>query len=518
MCKSVDSEYLMIILLFPVCVNVISVTQINQTAINITIQKRALTFLNAQRSQGTVSQGPVTPIDTDVLYLDSVPPNASKIYSIEASGGSVLMLLVRIDSKEAELEVKFKGPVDEMVLNVAYVPSPYIYYVRTNGEVNISMTNSRMDNPVNLRFFVDLSDPLQPDNSKFIPLEGGPAVFHVDLKKGDDVSLNLVSSGLHLDLRAYALCEEWVKNLGWRYMLASHTESSNKTLYFTADLEGRYYIIVKSVKDAGTFSLTSMITSPFWNQKWFWLACITLFISVISSWFVPRIRMFLSLEKAALCCVLSSYFWFITLALFSTLIGVFNYAPSVLRIPLFQLSILFYGLSLGIHVYSSYLGRKKTVAVCPYCGKEVNLKKSNYCCGKQIEKFSEGWYLAPLSFSLLFFIIGSFGFGEISDPMRWGMGGSILGGIVAWLINKNLSGNKSWGILTLGIIFSFLFPFFIKFLIILVFQPHIEVDYPGQVLRIRISPSTLPLGVTIAFVILATGLSYLLMNQLKNLI
>lgn len=465
-------------------------------------------------------QEATTPIEKSKLYSDSLFSNESKVYVIEVlEEQCILFFFYTIDAEDARLEVNLKGPVDRMRLSIAYDPRPYIYYMLSKGKVRIVTANPQKD-PVHYRFFVDISEPLGDSNSKVLLLEDSQVAFHVDLRRDDGVSLNLDSSN-HPDtrIRVFALCYEVARGEA-SYMLCFREESSNETLYFTADLGGRYYILFDSVKGEGMISPKSIITSPPWNQEWFWLVFNIAFITMISPFFITRIRRAGNLERAVLYALISYYCCFITMGLSTSLIGSFNYGAPIF-IPLFYLSIFFYGLSLGIQIYAAHLDRKKTIGICPYCDRKVDLKKDNYCCGRIVKNISDAWFLMPFSLSFLFFITSYLIFEWIfpkfiSTSLWMGSCGSIIGGIIAWWINRAID-RRPWKFLATGILLSFFSPLLVGFLIDISFQPHIELEWPGRLIRTRIAPLTLPLGITLTFTILAIGLSSMIAYHIRKL-
>jgi len=501
--------FLLIILFITIGIKVES-----RIATNKNVQTPNLCTLN-NRMPPDILREEATPIEKDVLYSDSLPTNGSKSYVVYASEKSILILFIVTDIENAKLTVDLKGPVESMYL-YTYLWGPYFYYVKTEGEIRITISNFQKDTNVDYRFFVDTSEPLQSYNSKVLPVEGGLVSFHTDLKKDDRVRLKLNSS-THLQLRqrVYTPCLEWIKGKR-RYMLSPYTEAS-ETLSLTANTKGRYYIIVESIKGAGTLSLSSTVISPPWNQEWFWPTVWFGFTGIVSSYFITKIKRIRNLDKAARYSVLSGYWSLITLGLLSSLIGAFEYGTSVF-IPLLYASGLFYGLNLAIRVYSSYLDRKITSAVCPQCGRKVDLKTENYCCGKKIKKVSDGWYLAPVSFSLLFFLIGHLIFTQPSNSLLLGGGGSILGGIIAWWMAANRGTYKKKGrnFLAAGIIFSFIMPVLITLTLETILVPYIELDWPGKLLRQRIAPPSLSQSYIILFAISASFIAFFAILEVRH--
>jgi len=483
--------------------------------------KVACNKFNTRKHQIIPFQEIITSIEKNKLYSDFLFSNGSKVYVIEVpEENPILIFFFTIDTENATLEVKLEGPVDRMSLSLVYDPMPYIFHVGSKGEVRIIITNPQ-GNAVYYGFFVDISEPLGNSNSKILPLEGGQVGFHVNLRRDDGVFLNIDNSNqLDLRIRVFALCYEVVRGEG-SYMLCFLRESLNKKLYFTADLGGRYYILVESVKGEGMVSLKSVITSPPWNQEWFWLVFNIAFITIISPFFITRIKRAENLERSVLHALISYYCCFIAIGLSASLIGSFNYGAPI-SIPLFYLFIFFYGLSLGIQIYAAHLDRKKTIGICPYCGRKLNIKKDNYCCGKMVKNISTAWFLMPLSLGFLFFIVSYIIFQWIlpkfiRTSLWMGSLGTFIGGIIAWWINRNIHRKKPWEFFAVGAIFSIFSPLLIGFPMDMSFRPHIELELPSKFVRTRIAQSTLPLGIIFAFAILAIGLGFLIVSCIRGI-
>lgn len=470
--------------------------------------------------QSVPFQQKITAVDKNKIYSDFLFSNKSKLYVIEVQEEKCLLIFSFTTRDEnATLKVNLEGPADRMQLSLSYYPMPYIYYVRSRGEVRIVITNPQRD-VVHYRFFVDVSEPLRDNNSKILLLDGSRVAFHVDLRRDDKLYLNLNSSNhLHPRIRVFALCYEVVFGKG-SYMLCFRKESLNEAFFFEADLGGRYYILVESVKGEGRVSLNNMIASPPWNQDWFWLVSNISFVTIISPFFIAKIKKARDSKRTASYALTGFYCWFITIGLSTSLIGSFNYgAPTF--IPLFYLSVVFYGLSLGMQIYAAHLDRKNTIRICPYCGRRVDVREDNYCCGKTVKNISFAWFLTPLSFSILFFTIGYIIAEQILPQLLgmslWiGSSGSIIGGIIAWRMNRAIE-RKPWKFLAEGILLSFFSPFLTGFLIDMSFPPHIELEWPGKLIRIRIAPLTLSFAMTLAFAIVAIGLTSMIVCQIRKL-
>lgn len=469
--------------------------------------------------QMTPFQEGITPVERNKSYSDFLLSNESKVYLTEfLDEGSLLILFFTTNPINASLDVSLEGPAERMRLSLAYHPRPYIYYVERRGQVRIVAANLEKS-AVYYSFLVDISEPLRDMNSKILP-EGGQIAFHTDLRKDDRVSLHSDSyNNKQFRMRVFALCYE-VTGVRSSYMLCFREESLKGTLDFTADLGGRYYILIGSIESEGTVSLKSVITSPPWGQDWPWSVFNILFIALLSSFFIIMIRRTRNLDTALLYALIGYYCCFITIGFSASLIGSFNYG-ALISIPLFYLSTISYGLSLGMLICAARLDRKKTIVFCSNCGKRVNLRENNYCCGKKVKNISFAWFLVPVSLSLLFFVISKNilerSFPQFIEISLWVEAcGSIIGGIIAWWINKDID-RRSWKFLATGVLFSSLSPYLTVLLLDLMVQPHIELEWPGKMTRIRIAPPTLPSGTMLAFATLAAGLSFAIALEIRKL-
>lgn len=515
----ISSEHLRLILFLILIANVFSYININITAYE---SAEKFSFVSSEiHNSDEIKKESVQYIEKNKLYTDFLLPNGSKLYVTEVSENHILILFFKIDTENSELKIAVEGPINRTRLNIERASEPFIYYVKNDGEVQIIIVNTQT-NTVYYKFFVDISEPLGESNSKILPLRGGQVAFHIDLKRDDTVLLKLNYSN-HLNLRiwVFTLCYEIVLGKG-SYMLYSYKESLDRDVFFTADLGGRYYIILESINGEGTFSLTSMITSPPWNQEWFWLLSDIVLVTAISMFLLTKIKKIRNLKKVELFAIIGYYFSLITVILSVSVIGAFNYGTWIYTL-LFYFLIFSSGLSLGVQVYAAYLDREKRVMGCPYCGRKVDIKKDNYCCGHVVKKISVAWFLMPLFTSFLLFIIGHLISKWIlpqflNESLLIGSFGSIFGGIISWYINKDISRTKPWRFLVSGIIFSFLSPLLIGLLIDVSFQPHIELEWLGKLVRIRIAPLTLPPGITLTFTALAVGLGILIANQIRKIV
>jgi hypothetical protein len=501
-------------------------------------------------SPDAIRQAPHIPISENTLYSESLSPNSFKSYTLEVLSKSLLIFCLKIDTEGAQLESDYYGPISRA--STAFPPFPedvegHLYYVAAEGEVTITIANPQQDQTVHYRFFIDLSGPLQASNSKIMPLEGCPVAFHVDLKRDDELSMDMTSDpSSPLEVRTYFLY--YVRELGSEgYLLKLYAETSQRTLEFSAALEGRYYIIIRPVEEGEpgishiiepigylvALSLASTIISPLWNQEWLWPFVGIALSVLLSSLFLTKIKNLRSSEKTVRYTLLSDCCSFVTLALFGSLIGAYNSRTFALM-PLLYSSILVYGLSLGSQIYAAHLSRKSPVAICPHCFKRINLAENSFCCDKKIKRISEAWYLAPAAFGLLFFLgfssIGFYstdyygtGFPTLPTTSYWLAGvGCVVGGLAAWAVTRGTDRKKSWTFLAVGLASSYFFPILIGFTVDLtgLFRPVHELElYPNAgIARLLIQVNalpTIPLGFILAFASLATGLSYLLLRQVK---
>lgn len=451
------------------------------------------------------------------LYADCLLPGWSKRYVVDAPEGSLASLFYETSTTETSLVVEAEGPVNRTQVAVVWLPSPHIYYVNSTSEIRFLVTNPETY-PVNYTFYVDISEQLQGNNSKTLLLQGGKVALHIDLRKDDRVLLEL-SPADQSKLRIWVFVLYYVVLPERTYKLRVYRQSLHETLYFPADLGRRYYIIIDSVEQLGRFSLASSTYSPTWNQEWFWLAVLSGFlVTAISLFDIRRVR---ELEKAPLFAVVSCFCWFVTIGLSVSVAGSFSYGTSI-YMPLFYLLILSYGLGHALQIYTSHLERRIASRNCPYCGRNVDLENVNYCCGKIVRRVSDAWFLLPLSLGFLFFAASYIVLQLVSTAFLeyslWASGcGSIIGGIIAWWINRNVYAIRLWkqrpnryhisghirfvsvGLLATGIAFALVSPLLILFLVEGFLAQHAEsfLDAHALWLRITIAPLTLSLNVVL---------------------
>jgi len=459
-------------------------------------------------------------IEEGRLYSDLLSAGNSRTYSIEVSSdNTILIFLLEIVTENVSLGVVAEGAVSRMRLNIQYEPLPYIYYIEETGDIRIILTNPLLDAAVYYRFYVDLSEPVRNGNSKNLLLEESQVAFYADLKKYDTLSLDLVPSIQdQLGIKVLVPCYELTAGKGY-YLLRLYAETLEKSLTITADLGGRYYIFIESAGTQGKFSLVSLITSPPWNQEMFWPSIGVLFVAIISPFFLIKIMKIRKPDRAASYTLIGYYAWFVTIGLAYSTIGSFNSGTPSYMI-LLHTSTLSSGLSIGIAVYAAHLDRMGKTSICPNCGREVNIKEDNFCCGLMIKRVSNIWFAFPFILSFLFFIIGCssplLGLLTFPTPLLWVGFGSILGGIISWLINKDIEGAKAWKFLVVGALFSLVSYPLILLLIDLSFQPYVELELPGKFTRIRITPLTLPIGLILIFILLTILFSLSIIVKIRR--
>ena len=406
-----------------------------------------------------------------------------------------MLLSLRTNTTLAKLKVNVEDSSSNSIIEECYAPElsgNHVYYIVNESELILRFTNLHTSK-VNYKFFVDTSDPLRDNNSKSIPLADGLVAFHVDMKKDDSMTLNLISPPASSFIMSVFTPHYRITGEIVGYMLRSYTTKSNKTLSFTADLEGRYYIIIRSVKSKGAFHLLSKSESPYWNRWWFWPAICVLAVAAATSLLLIKINMIKDLDNLQKYIVLSDYCLFITLILWSSSIGAYLYRNSLLMV-LFYSSIFSLGTGSIFRVYVNHLYVKKT------------------------SKVSNSWYLIVISFGILFFIICTLFFGLI---LEWWSGmGCLIGGVTAWIFTEKTDKNKARNLAVFGAVLTLLFPFVIYLLEETVFQPFvIELYAPtlrSYIFRVASPYQTIPLGFILLFAILSAGTIVLSIMELKK--
>ena len=482
--------------------------------------------------------GSAAHVESGELYYDSLQPGSFRRYMIEAPERALVSFFIQSDTEGDVLDVEAIGPLNRTRVSVVWLPEPYIYYVGGNSEVGLKVANPSR-NATSYKFYVDISQPLAENKSKAVPLKGGRAAFHVDLRKDDRVFLRVgPADGSPLRIWVFVLYYDILPEM--TYMLRLHGKSLSEALYFSADFGRRYYIMVDSVETHAEFSLAATTYSPPWNQEWFWLAIsLSFLITAISLSDIERSR---KLEKATLFVLIGYFFWFFTIGLAFSVAGSFGYGTMIYE-PLFYLLIVCYTLSHMLGICGAHLGRKVTFLRCPSCGAKVNVKEVNYCCGTMVRKVSDAWFVLPLSLSLLFFIVSYIAFERVSPQVisssLWIASlGSLSGGIIAWWINRKVYPLQSWkqnpdryfiptyiryvsfGLLAAGILFSYLSPLLIGVLLESFTSQHVESFLPAHALwvRIRIAPLTLPIYVVLGSAVSAIVLGYLVALRIRNVL
>jgi len=457
-------------------------------------------------------EGLITMVTENTLYSDVVPPNNSKRYGIRAIEESILTVFVSTFPNGTGLDVEVEGPVDDLIIQIFYVDH-YMYYVREASDLIVVLTNSH-EAFLNLDFFVDISKPLMPNQTKSIPVEESLVSFHAYLKKDDEVKLySNPSQNLQLEMKAYALYFEVPPG---SYQIYAYAEDS-KSLHFTADLEGRYYILVKSIFGSGRFTLTSSIRPSVLSNELFWSAIGILCSAIISPFFITRIKKLRRREKEAMYTT-GSYFSFLAIALFSSFLGAYVYQTMVWKILLYS-SLVLFGSALGTGIYAAYLDRNEQYTICEHCGKRVDFHKQAYCCDRRVKNISVFWYLTPLVFTVLFALASFETFISNLDIQEFYLAAgltSLFGGSVAWWINRKVHKNRARSFLIIAITFSFLFPSLITSFIDLILTQNIVWSFPGFV-RARIAPpGTSPGSLILIYVVVSVLASYLSLRSIKS--
>lgn len=487
-----------------------------QSVFDGNLQKARFPPLNItdKTNSGKIHQEFATIINESVLYSDFLPPKSSKIYKVMVHEKSILILFASTYLNKTGLRVKVEGPVDNMFIQTFY-PNHYIYFIREAGDLIVEFSNLNGES-IRFNFFVDLSESLITSHSKFIPVENSLVSFHVDLKKGDEVWLNVESSSdFQLEMKAYALYYEVPPG---RHQIYAYAESFNKNLNFTANLEGRYYILMKAIRGFGEFMVATTIKPSLFSQEWFWPSIGTSIVLATSSVFIIKIGKIRNLNKTEQYTVIGGYLSFVTMALLSSFFGAFIYQTIIWK-PLFYFSIIFYGLSSATKLYVAYLDRKERYTFCPYCGRKIDFYTQTRCCGKRVKNVSFFWYLTPLSFIFLSSCISYLIFGLKFPEFYLGlMLGSFFGGILAWLINRKVYRNKARAFFMTGVIFSFLSPIIITNFIDLIFIQNVVLNIPGFV-RVRLAPpGTSPKGSVLIYILIVILISYLNLNEIVKLL
>ncbi len=493
--------------------------------------------LTTRNSPKSLENESVVYVQRGELYADSILPRSSKEYIIHAPEGSLASFFLEIHTEEAVLDVATEGPVNRTRVGVVWLPAPHIYYVGNSSEIRFLITNPQTY-LVRYSFYVDVSEPLGDTSSKALLLEGGKASFHIDLRKDDRVFLKLGSEN-QPELRIWIFVLYYQILPERTYMLRLYRKSLHETLYFTSDLGRRYYVIIDSAGRKGEFSLASTKYSPTWNQEWFWLAAVSGFLTLaVSLADISKIR---KLEKPPLFALVSCYCWLVTVGLSVSVAGSFSYG-TLIYMPLFHLLIIAYGLGHVLQTYATHLERKTTSRKCPYCRRGVDLQKVNYCCGRIVRNVSSAWFLFPFSLGLFLFIASYLVFERVPTaflgyPFWAGSCGNILGGIIAWWINRKVYAIELWeqrpkryyipshipfvpvALLVTGIVFAFVSPLITMFLMEGFLTQHAEsfLEAHAPWLRIRIAPLTISFNVVLWSMVVAVVSGLVLAYRIRRI-
>jgi len=476
--------------------------------------------------------------EMDMLLNDYLMPFVKKVYVVKVSENSLLLFSYFVDTEKAKLEVTVDGPVNKTRISAQWLSQSNIYYVGSEGDTFISVNNPQ-DYTVYYRFYIDTSQTLDEANSKLLPFEGSQVAFHIDLRKDDRVLINLNDIN-HFNPRydTFVLYNEFTPKEVF-YFLQIYGQSSSKPSSFTADLGGRYYIIIDSKEGRGEFSLAVLKDSPPWNQEWFWLLILIAFFIITT--FLTNMLNMKNPDKSVKFAFLSCYFWLLTSGLLISVTGSFYYGTTI-YMPLFYVLVFSWGFSSIVQIYASYLDRKKTTEVCQFCGKAVDIHKDNYCCGQIVKKISAAWFFMPLLFNFLFFAI-SYVFSELLSPgfldySIWiGSCGSIVGGVIGWRLNRTIYKVNLWrkntdlygfprytpfmaiGLLLNGIILALVLPFFLNFFLMIFLQQNTELFLsPGLVwFRTRIAALTIPSNMVYIFFLSSSVSMILIIMKFRRL-
>ncbi len=512
-------------------ISIIFQTVINQSFSCEPYDKNSTVFLIAEK-QKTVS---TKYTEKDKLLDDCLMPFSSRQYVVRVSKESILIFTLFTDSEKAELDVNVDGPVYRIKTSAQWLSHSYIYYISNDDDAFILIINNQA-NPVFYKFFIDTSESLCENNSRLLPLVGSIIAFHIDLRRGDTVFLNINSSDqFNPRFSVFVLYYEILPDESF-YALYQYRQISGGTSSFTADLTGRYYVIVDSKENGGIFNLSTKVISPPWNQEWFWLLVLTLFLIITA--FLTHIYRVAYLSRSSKLAFASCYFWFLTIGIAVSEVGSFSYGTSI-YMPLFYLLLFLCLLSHALQIYASHLDRLKITESCQFCGREVSIREENYCCGKIVKKISIAWFLMPISLTFLFFgvsniILAMFAPSFIDYSFMVGSCGSIVGGAIGWWINRTLYGIRKWrenidryefprytlyvpiGIMLEGIVLAVVWPFMISFLKVFYFMQNTELLVSSNLvwLRTRVAALTIPIYMTyILFVILIGSLYPIIRRQ-----
>jgi hypothetical protein len=491
---------------------------------------------NDKKNNNMEGSETVISINLDTLYIEDLPPNSFKIYLLKVNRTAIMMLCMKLEEK-LDVEIQIQGNASRISMIPKTVSNDmieYLYYARSDGELRIKIMNSQLEKNLKYSIFFDLSQPISSKRLKNIPLKDGAVIYYIDLKKGQQILINFDSyPKTPLEICAYSLYYSYSSDYEG-YLLKSFTKVSNNFINFTSDLQGRYYILVRSNQPISSLSFTSTIFSSFWIEPFFWPSFTLLIIFIISISFYYHFLRKKTLTYLAKYTLFSIYSSFITLAFFCILCGAYDTrSPSL--IPIFYSSIISYGLSLGLQIHASYLRSKNPFIICPHCLKKIDSRRTTFCCDRIINRASNNWFFTPIALGLLFFLVySSLAFHTVTQfevelpvltsiSLSMGGLGCLLGGIIAWRINWKVDQKKSWSFILVGIALSILFPIFLSLTLYLdffgIFEPvkYVELVYPNAVrLLVRVNTlPTIPQGSLLIFAIFIAFLSYYLLRQLR---
>lgn len=456
-------------------------------------------------------------IESGRIYSGSLPPEGSISYKVRLPQADSL-LIVHIEALEGMFKFNVSGSINEASTNIVYYRAPYLYYVVDDGIGWLELRNTSVNSTLTYRFYIDITTPLNDGLRilKPICLEGGVASFILNLNKGDKVEVQASPIGIKdLSLEVYTLYYELAKgSLG--YMLVLYEAVEDGKLNFEADLEGVYYILVRSKKGEGMVLIACKIEESMLSQNWFWIIPLWLsipatlgFTSMLS---LNDVR---KLPSPKRYISMSIYTSIPTIISFISTAGAYTYRAPI-YIPLLQISTILYGLTVAYRLYGAILDRLEETAICQYCGKIVDLKV-NLCCGVRVKSISLSWYLAAPSVALLLFLVWLSLKVLSLDPnlLVLTVAGGVIGSLLSWYFNRRLD---TWGALKLlfiGLIFSALSPIIVLALIELigpVLRP-VELWRGASYARIRITRPALPVTFYVFFsLIVAITITYLIVE------
>ncbi len=460
-------------------------------------------------------------ISPDVPYEDSIQANSIKQYTVKMPEKAILIIGLKAtckDNSSIKLYVNDHGGK----ITTAFPPFPQaekglLYYSSKGGEVTITIKNQNVK-PINYKFYVDISERIEIRNSKKIPLSNYPVGFHIDLEKDDQLSISLPQDGkIPPKIVVYILYK-----FRDGFLLREYASSEEGKIRIKADLKDRYYIIVWPRMNERTVQLKASVESPPWNNPNFW-PLLSLALSIASSaWFGLKIHSLRDLRKEGKFTLLSNYLSILTLSAFISVMGTYNIRAPTLK-SLFSITTILYALCLATHIYAAYIRRRAPI-ICPHCLRRINPQETAFCCGERLKGASNITYLMPLAIGLMpFLTVYNIPFDIISQQIRIsayaGIAGCIIGGVLSWHINREVT-KRAWIHIIVGVITALIFPWLIYFILAVseVFMPvfHTEIyrEYGVALTLIRINAaSPLPPGTVAAFVILAAYIIYMIYRQ-----